>query len=320
LIQLTQSNLLEYFFGMKKNFILGYPTMVSNVFSKFPFEVINLYNFKNCNSNTLFVTIGDSWTWGVDLSGYHDIWDPHIQDWKIDNKTLFNTNHLRLTNVYGNMVSEQIDSDWLNLSVPGCGNFTIARLAQQLGDLIPNLNYKKIIVVCTLTEIGRGFNTEDDCFLDHNKIMQSAEQTLDINALLAELNKAAIGKITDSLNTFPHVQLLIGTNFVDAIGFDTLLPQQILQKPWYQLLDISFDEPTYVISFLAWENFVRSMEDGLIPKKLHSIFKSWILDLEKKEQLKKTMMTEKQTNFLGALHPDSTGHRAWAEYIIQHIC
>ena len=323
LIQLTQSNLLEYFPGIEKSVFFGEKSHIVSVLptlSKLQFDIINPYFFKNRNSKILFVTIGDSWTWGTDLAGYHDVLEPVIHDWEINNRTLSNINHSRLTNVYGNVVSEHIVSDWLNLSVPGHGNFTMASLAQQLGNLIHKLNYKKIIVVCTLTEVGRGFNSDIDSFLDHNKIMQSVEQTLDVNTFLAELNIKAIEKITDSLNSFPHVQLLIGTNFVDAIGFDALSPHQILQKPWYQLVDISFDEPTYLISRLVWENFVRAIEDGLIPKKLHSIFKSWILDLERKSLAKTFAIAEKQNNFVLSLHPDSTGHQKWAEYIIEHIC
>jgi len=314
-IILNNDSLLDYFPGVKnKDLLLFHHSSVPGNFT-----VFDPYTFLNRDSDMLLVTSGDSWTWGMDLAGHSDLDQFDVNDWEITNGIISNINNDRLTKVFGNLVSKTNNSDWLNLSIPGHGNFHMAELINHLANLIPKLHYKKIYVVCTLTEVGRWFNTEDDLFLDHNKLMDLVESTGNVNDLLAELNRLALNQIINNVGKFDHVTLLVGTNFVDPVGFENLKPVQILKTPWYQLLDISYDHPFYMSYGLGLSNFIRAVDDGMVPKKLQSIFKKWIMDSllqcdQFDKQIRDSIYFSNNSH-----HPIAAGHTIWADYVTGHI-
>lgn len=280
-----------------------------------PINSYNPYYFKNCNSDALVVTVGDSWTWGQELCGYNELLDIRTCDWQVVNGMLSNINSDRFEKSYGNLLSQQLNSDWLNLAVPGWGNTQMAGLVKNLADIIPHLHYDKILVVVTLTEIGRWFNTHVDVNIDHQKLFYKLHHP---TQLLERLNSIVVDDITACLNKFSHVKLLVGTNFVDPIGLDNLLPEQRLSKPWYQLLDIVFDTPVYTLNQLAWSNFLRSMDDDLMPSKLHSMFKPWIMEIIDRTNALVDRLETSPYMTTGS-HPLPISHKIWAEYIFKHI-
>lgn len=316
-ITLDNSNLLNYFPGVDRQLpaFFHHPDagkLLSN------FDIFNPYYFKSQNSDTLLVTLGDSWTWASECSGTEDFFNFCAKDWLIDNRVILNINQDRINHAYGNILSDTIGCDWLNLGVPAWGNLQIAELIKHLSRIIPDLDYKKIIVVCTFTEVGRWFNTEEDQHVDHARLINKVEETKNVNSMLAELNHLVIDQITASLDPYPQVQLLVGTNFVDHIGFDHLRPEQILPVPWYQLLGISYDIPVYIGTLISISGFERGLTDGLIPKKLKPIFKSWIISaFEQSDMFYKSL---RPPYFLSSKqHPLFDGHKVWADYILQHI-
>lgn len=279
----------------------------------------NPYYFKNRNSNRLTVTLGDSWTWGSDVAGYQDFLAHQPIDWKISNGVASNINSKRLKQTYGNILSQEIQSDWLNLGIPGAGNTKIAKLVQNLSNVIPYLHYDRILIVVTLTEVGRWFNTQEDTHLDHAQLLQQLHSP---DQLLEKLNQSVINQITNCLKNFSQVQLLVGTNFVDAIGLDSLQPDQRLDTPWYQLLQVSYDRPVYCATAWAWLNFARSIEDKLIPPELHLMFKSWIAEVSDysyvvQQQLHQSPYFNQNSIYFD--HPTSDGHKIWAEYILKNL-
>lgn len=280
-----------------------------------PINSYNPYYFKNCNSTALVVTVGDSWTWGQDLCGYNELLDIQTCDWQVVNGILSNINSIRFEKSYGNLLSQHFNSDWLNLAVPGWGNYQMAGLVKNLADIIPYLHYDKILVVVTLTEVGRWFNTHVDVNIDHQKLFHKLHHP---TQLLERLNSIVVDDITACLNKFSHVKLLVGTNFVDHIGLDNLLPEQRLFKPWYQLLDIKFDTPVYTLNQLAWSNFLRGIGDDIIPSKLHSMFKPWIMEISDKSN---TLIERLKASpyITTTYHPLPISHKIWAEYIVKYL-
>jgi hypothetical protein len=314
-VTLNNTSLLDYFPKVinKDLLLFHHPDVPKN------FTAFNPYSFQNSNSDTLLVTVGDSWSWGMDLSGYNDLDNFAAGDWIVVDGIISNINNDRLTKVFGNLVSKEIGSDWLNLSIPGHGNFHMAELIECLAKIIPQLNYQKIYIICTLTEVGRWFNTEDDLFLDHTKLMDLVETTGNVNDLLAELNRLAIDRILNSVNKFDHVKLLVGTNFVDPIGLDNLKSTQILTTPWYKLLNISYDYPIYLTYGLGLCNFIRAIDDGCVPKKLQDLFKEWVIkELANSDHFTKKIGESKHFLICG-FHPTADGHKIWANYVINHI-
>lgn len=239
------------------------------------------FNFIQKNSNRLLITIGDSWTWGDDLPG-------------------------RLDWAFGNLVSQQLDSDWLNLAQCGSGNFWLAKKVQELTQLIPTLDYREIFVVCTLTEIGREFNSDYDKSIDYVSWLKNNSP----NNLFSFLNQLVVDEIK-SLSDIEGVILRVGTNFINHTGLDAI-EKFLLPIPWINLL-VESNDTCYVVGSPTLDNFKRSKD--LFPDT--NEFLNWINQLTETALLRQKIL--KDSNKFKNGHPLKTGHETWAEYILQSL-
>ena len=247
-----------------------------------------LYNFINNNSNKLIVTVGDSWTYGAELDS-----------------------QLRLKQVYGRLVSDQLSADWLNLALSSFGNFWMADIIEELANVIPKLKYDKIYIICVFTGVGRWFNTQFDQHIDYvTWFKNNIQKTEDFDKLLVMLNTNCVSRIKKSLLNFNHVELKIGTNFVDAIGFDDLNTDEILPTPWYQVLGYNDDKKVYTcISYIRIDEAIH-----FVDKKYHSTFKQWLIEIVNKSSGRIELFNDSKKFKNG--HPLVDGHRQWADYIL----
>lgn len=275
-MQLTKEILPEYF------------TLASPHNSHYK-EITNTFDFVNRGSSTLVVTAGDSWTWGADLD-----------------------NEFRLQQVYGNIVSHSLGADWLNLAQSGSSNFFIAERIEELGKIIPKLNYNKIYLICTFTEVGRGFNSHHDIHInyldwfDKNPI----ECAQDFDQLLDYINRDCLNRIRAVVDQF-DIELVLGTNFVDAVGITD--DPVFLPMPWYQLLGCK----NAVVSYASSTGATRLNDViSFVPLDKSTLFKSWYIDL-----IDRSAHTDHMCAMppLFKNHPTAPGHIAWANYILQHI-
>ena len=100
------------------------------------------YHELSRNSQSLLITVGDSWTWGDSLGG--------------TNAPTFDNYRHRTTHIYGHIIAEMLDSDFINVGMPGQSNLYIL---MHLDLVLKSLkkSYKSIKVIFTLTESGREF-------------------------------------------------------------------------------------------------------------------------------------------------------------------
>ena len=274
-IVLSQDNLLQWF-------------EPANLKNSWYSDDQNVYVFKNRQSNRLLITVGDSWTFGSNLSNKNQ-------------------------QVYGNLLSEKLESDWLNLSIPATGNFFQARIAEQLSKVLPKLMYKKIDIVFTFTGITRWFNTSDDLHIKYKEwFTQNVHCTEDFDKLLLMLNNHCVERIIKIIKD-PRVKLKFGTNFVDALGYDSLSSDQILDIPWYQIMGLNNNQK--VFTCLYYTKLETATE--FLPKTKHSWFKQWFLDLSDITYQRYNLMAD-STQFEN-LHPLNEGHCQWAEYVYKHL-
>jgi hypothetical protein len=256
----------------------------------------NTFDFVDRNSKTLVVTVGDSWTWGSDLS-------PGNKD-----------DEFRKQNTYGHVVSQHLNSDWLNLALCAQGNFWTASMVAELAQVIPLLEYDRIHVICTFTGVLRWFNTKYDLHIDYvSWFKQNIQHIQDFDRLLIMLNEQCVRKVLTLLCPHDHVNLKFATNFVDAIGFDSLPPEKLLPTPWYHVMHCYDDELVYADTFY---NTVYQAVEFLQPQ-FHGMFKTWLLDVNNKfeNRLKLLQDPHKFRNY----HPLATGHRQWAEYVLENL-
>jgi hypothetical protein len=276
MIELTQDNLEEYFTVADSN-------------NSWLQEKTNTFDFISRSSKTLLVTIGDSWTYGGDLAP-----------------------QLRQQQVYGNQLSTMLQSDWLNLSLPAQSNFWIASMVEEFTAIYNQLNYDKVILVCVFTGAGRWFNTYLDQYIKYTDWFQEIDN--DFYILFKKLNRECIRRICDAI-AGTQIILKVGTNFVDQIGFDQLNPQQILSRPWYQVLDdVVISDKEQVYHCVYHERLSTALE--FIDKKLHNQYKEWIIKITDEDY---TRLDVLQSDSYVNSHPTPESHLKWAKYILQEL-
>ena len=251
----------------------------------------NLYNFIDRKSDVLLVTVGDSWTWGADLP-----------------------ENTRCDCVFGNLISKKSNYDWLNLAIPAQGNFWIADMVEELAALIPEIDYKKIYVVCVFTSVGRWFNTYLDITLNYIEwFKNNINHEDDFDKLLLMLNQTCVSRIVTALSQFSHVKLKIGTNFVDDLGFEILNDSQFLKNPWYTIMGLTDTEKVYACGY--YDRLPTAIE--FIDSKYHSEFKKWFIKIDQKSEHRLSLL-KSSDKFINC-HPQNLGHAAWANYVLSQL-
>jgi len=280
---------------LHKNILSNYFTIASPHNSHYKIKT-NTFDFVNQNSDRIVITCGDSWSWGADLTPDDD-------------------ENYRLEHVYGNIIAKQLDADWLNLSQSGSNNFFIADRVEELGNIIPKLEYKKIYLICTFTEIGRSFNSHHDRYIDYiswfrNNIVNES----DFDKFLYFLNAECLTRIQHVVKQY-NIELRVGSNFVDPLGLDSA--NGFLKTPWFRLLGIDcpvvgYAGSTGVTGLLDAEQFV--------PVSKKSLFKSWFANLiDNAKYIDQVVATNRNPQILAGRHPLADGHKSWADYILQSI-
>jgi len=250
----------------------------------------NTFDFINRSSNKLLVTVGDSWTWGSDIS---------------ENNS---DDEYRLKSVWGNQLSGMMGSDWLNLALSAQGNQWMADRLTELANIVPLLNYEKILVVCVFTGAGRMFNTDIDHDFDYVEwFKQNINTPNDYYSLLELLNTTAVKQIRNSLQ-FPHVNLYLTTNMIDSLGFTSSF------DAWYKTIGITDDKCVYT-DMTAVERLL-TIEEFVSGKQLVD-FKQWMLQLINSVEHREQYYSD--TNIFRNQHPLADYHKQWAEYVYENI-
>ena len=256
----------------------------------------NTFDFVGNNSKILLVTVGDSWTWGSDLSPNN------------------HNNQHRRDNVYGHVLAKSMSADWLNLALSAQGNFWIADMVEQLSKIITSLEYEKIYIVCTFTGVLRWFNTHFDKDINYiDWFKNNIDKKEDFDKLLAFLNSVCVNKILRSLSPYNHVILKVANNFVNPIGFEQLLTDQQVPMAWFQVLGCDDGQKIYTCTY--YERISQAMK--FIDSKHRLIFKQWLI--EKVDQSGQRLAALQDSKKFCNGHPLTDGHRLWANYLLNHV-
>jgi len=240
-------------------------------------ESTNCFDFVDRMADTLTITVGDSWTWGQDL----------------------NPNQ-RLDQVYGSLVSLELGSDWLNLGQSGSNNFFIAERVEELGNIISDLNYKNVYLICVFTETGRSFNSHHDAYIDYVSWFKKN----DIENFLEFLNAECMQRI-QAVASRHNIILRTGTNFVDPVGIKTDLIS------WFRLLGIDCD-----ISACVGSTGAKRLQDVEQFTQERSSYINWFNNLiDQSLYVDQVCQSQKLVN----QHPTALGHKIWADYIIESL-
>ena len=238
-------------------------------------------------TDTLLITIGESWTWGDSL-------DEH--------------GHERLKNVYGYHLSDMLNADWQNIAFCGASN---GWMAQQYNNFVnKNYDYKNVIIICTLTEVGREFNAPDlDNNRDYISDLETARTFKDVQNLQSRWLETQFQPTTYTT--------LFGTNFVDS-NYSNL---NVLDKSWIEVIGdhIGVKPPREVYTVGSWvfEKLSQATEFKKFDREVW--LKSTMQEMDKARQVTRWLDQSPLNYERASKHPTPEGHRLWAEYLYKHI-
>ena len=267
------------------------------------------YDYVDRDSDTLLVTIGDSWTWGSGITGNY------IEAGNLTKQE----NDFRLQHLYGGIIAKAKKCNWLNLGFYSAGNRWISNKVFELRALMPLLNFKKVIVICTLTSTGRWLNTWQDSLTDYKKYFTNhAMDTMDSwENFFVDINRQCISEIKLLTSSDSRIELFVGTNAVDHSGFDVLDIQQIIPQPWYKLLgDLNLDGITVDMESIR---YLANLENVLSNTDQKFIFQKWMLHKISQAETQNKMLSEMDHVAGDKVHVNSDGHRIWAEYLLKDV-
>ena len=264
------------------------------------------YSFVDRSSSCLVVTVGASWTWGNFLPINFD------QTQATDQQHAYRTKH-----IYGNIISEKLQSDFLNLSGNGMGNFWEADLLNKFCQLLPTLDYKKILVIWTTTDPGKGFNGPEDRDMNYIKSIQNANSFDDV---LADMNRYAVNKFADQLLNDKRVIFRTGSDCVTPIGFEQL-ESFMLPSPWlFQCNETrDYQRDAYVITRYVIDR-LTGLTEFFDKNTDQDKFKQWIIDMiDRAESVLELWELPVFQTMFPDLHPVESANRQWAKIILQTL-
>ena len=249
-------------------------------------DLSQVYDVVNRNSDTLLITIGDSWTHGLLLPD-------------------------RLNQVYGSLVATDLNADWLNIALPGHGNFWITLRFVEAIELIKTLDYTKIYIVCTFTEIGRSLTSNQDSFINYRKWLRNYQGNNIYTDFLKFINTSCIDKINEYAAQDPRVTVRIGLTWLDALGFST--EKNCFEKSWLDVIRENNHMPLDHMCYAALhglENLKRAQE--FFPNAAD--FLEWYNDLVE-AGIQRLDFMARYPDWFQNKHTLAPGHRLWADHV-----
>ena len=300
-------------------------------FKTIQFDEKYTFDLVHKGRETLLVTIGDSWTWGHGISTTE--WDDGVVIESDSEK------HKRLQSVFGTLIANKIDADFLNLSYPGQSNGWIAEYFDKFIEHFRlKMDYKKVIVIITMSEVGREWLGEFDPPVDYYEFCSDITS---IDDFFAKQSEKISNKIIITQKKIVDYGLPIQT--IKAVGFvEDNYPRGFIDcaKTWQEVLCEESGTPyekygLYLCQTLVVEKLEYLMEynhntfdnTGKIKKQSPSlsreVYQEHRLSLIDKIDKFNDLIYNSKTNTWRSKedpgHPSAEGHKIWANYLIEQI-
>jgi DNA polymerase III psi subunit len=234
----------------------------------------NPYSYRYNGSNTVLITVGDSWTYGDSLG-----------QTKVRNGV--DDTQYRLTWVYGNILSNLMRVNWINLALPGGSN---EWMLNSLETLLPTVAEEKVVCVITLTESGR------------HEELQLIDRSLPTQQLvLTHILAHTYNRIEQLKQKYPQHKFIVGHNFTDgALGITDLL-----EFSWLETMlerKVQYNTHIVVSDHIAQMNYEKRFID--------------VLDVMERAEARVNLLDQcKYCNKEDTRHPNEVGHSLWALYL-----
>lgn len=256
--------------------------------------------------NILLITSGDSWTWGDNLGKIHKKKPIVLDDPQI-----------RLSTIYGKILSQNLESDWINVAQCGQSNLWMAANLQEILNNVKN-HYDKIYVVVTLTELGRELNSNFMNKFDYDNLIKLSTY----NKFLSFFEKLTFERFKSIIeNSDKKISFLFGRNFTDTFEENKkILP--IVEKTWCDFMNEK-------IKYYPYENNVRMVNFKISISQFQSFCKNYnkvelfdkFIDHESKNIINRIKFLNSYQNQSPnkSNKPDADAHITWANYFYSKI-
>ncbi len=293
----------------------------------------------------LLISVGDSWTWGDSLG--------KIADGLVDDKDY------RVRNIYGYHLSNMLNTDFINIGIPGGANL---KILDHLRIVLKNLtkNYKKIYIIFTLTESARDLNSLDLIEDSYNQVKDStwppfkhltnadqstidfilndinsigafhlsdiirlylnSVQCLDVDSLFKSLDNTTIN-LLESIRA-PNIKLLIGRNFTSWASSCSL---SHIKYRWTDVIskygEINrYPEDLFCLTHSMGFNIIdRAVKYHLPNINVKNFKEDMLLHMKKAESAITWLNQSPYNSNIATKHPLEDAHRWWASEIYNNF-
>lgn len=254
------------------------------------------------NRDILIITVGDSWTWGDHLGNID--WDKASDD------------PVRLQQVFGRLLADKLDADWVNLARPGCSNYWMLEKLQDIHPFIQQAQYKHIYVVVTLTE-----DLREAQYTRRIRVEEPYQgmwsRSIGVTDFLVQVESYLLRNLEQYFATLPNVVARVQRAFTDVWPANS--SPLLLDKSWCDVIQDNFGFANYQQPV----PFIGQMSINPLTEKYIN------QNPERKLEFLNIMdAVATRWNFLGAspynltgstCHPNPAGHQLWAEYLHRQL-
>jgi len=258
-----------------------------------PYSFRQWYHEDIQDKDSLLITIGDSWTWGDHL-GIID-WDKNVDD------------PIRLKQIYGRLLADKLNADWVNIAKPGCSNYWMLSQLKNIKKYLEQTEYKKVYLTVTFTEDLRELSYHET---KHDDEWSSSKSLKDF---FVSVEKKLYTEVQQYAESLPNTQLFFTRAFTDTNKENTDF-SNLLGMTWCDVIQekINFDryhKPTPFIGQMASNPLTALINDN-------SALKSEFVDMMQRVEYRWNFLGESIYNLKGSTyHPNPAGHELWADYL-----
>jgi hypothetical protein len=252
--------------------------------------------------DTLLITVGDSWTWGDHLGSID--WDKASND------------PVRLTQIYGRLLADKLESDWVNLARPGCSNYWMLEKLQDIHPFIQSAKYKKIYVIVTLTEDLREATYTRRVNIER-PYQDMWNRSIGITDFLVQVENYLLCNLEEYFSTLPKVTAYTQRAFTDVWPANS--SPLLLDKSWCDVIQDNFNYNNYQrpVPFIG-QMSINPLTEKYISQNLDR--KSEFLDIMDRVATRWNFLGSSAYNLKGSTcHPNPAGHKLWADYLFTQI-
>lgn len=264
----------------------------------------NYYHEVDRSSNTLVITVGDSWTWGDALGKTTVNYDDY---------------EYRTEHIYGNILSNAIGADFINLGFPGFDNMRIMR---ELLDIYPTLTrtYNKCYIIFTLTESGRELKNESR---DRKDLVVELARSKSVDDFFIRYENWTFKTIQKNFNVLPgNIIWVVARNFTSVRheNLNTLPDSNLITTRWVDVISERGQLDPYpkkvdVLSRMGIDPIIKISRDlGLDNSK-----DEWIKIFNQSSQAMAWLENSPHNSQIATKHPLEQGHAWWAEFLLKRL-